>query len=91
MATPKLLLNLSSWFSIALFCAPMFAAAGSGYSLATVAVKPLDVPAVVTATDKMMASAAGQKFKGRLLLLQRIADGSDPSTLSIVSIVSIYK
>ncbi len=71
---------------IGLFCTPMFAAAGPGYSLATVAVKPLDVPAVIAATDKMMASANGQKFKGRLLLLQHIADGSDPSTLSIVSI-----
>lgn len=71
---------------IALLCAPMFAAAGPGYSLATTTVKPLDIPTVIAATDKMMASATGQKFKGRLLLLQRIADGNDPATLSIVSI-----
>jgi hypothetical protein len=72
--------------TITVLCAPMFAAAGPGYSLATTTVKPLDVPTVIAATDKMMASATGQKFKGRLLLLQHIADGSDPASLSIVSI-----
>jgi hypothetical protein len=72
--------------AITMVCAPMFAAAGPGYSLATVTVKPLDIPTVIAATDRMMASANGQKFKGRLLLLQHIADGNDPATISIVSI-----
>lgn len=72
--------------AMTVLCAPLFAAAGPGYSLATTTVKPLDVPTVVAATDKMMESANGQKFKGRLLLLQHIADGNDPATLSIVSI-----
>jgi len=71
---------------IAALMSPMFAAAGPGYTLAGVRVLPLDVPKVIAATDKMMASATGQKFKGRLLLLQHIADGNDPATLSIVSI-----
>jgi len=71
---------------IALFCVPMLASAGPGYSLATTDVKPLDIPTFIAATDKMMASTNAQKYKGRLLLLQHIADGDDPSTLSIVSI-----
>ena len=71
---------------IAALLSPMFASAGPGYALTSVRVLPLDVPTVIAATDKMMASATGQKFKGRLLLLQHIADGDDPSTLSIVSI-----
>ena len=77
---------LKFFVPIALFCAPMLASAGPGYSLATVNVKPLDVPAYIAAMDKMMASTNAQKYKGRLLLLQHIADGDDPSTLSIVSI-----
>ena len=64
----------------------MFAAAAPGYSQINTSVLQLDVPKVITATDKMMASATGQKYKGRLLLLQHIADGDDPATLSIVSI-----
>jgi hypothetical protein len=77
---------LKFFVPIALFCAPMLASAGPGYSLATTNVKPLDIPAFIAATDKMMASTNAQKYKGRLLLLQHIADGSDPATLSIVSI-----
>jgi hypothetical protein len=71
---------------IALACVPMLGHAAPGYSLTTLTVLPANVPKVIAATDKMMASATGQKFKGRLLLLQHIADGSDPASISIVSI-----
>jgi hypothetical protein len=71
---------------IAAACAPMLARAAPGYALTTLTVLPADVPKVIAATDKMMASATGQKFQGRLLMLQHIADGSDPASISIVSI-----
>jgi hypothetical protein len=69
-----------------LTCVPAIAGAAPGYSLTTLTVLPANLPKVIAATDKMMASATGQKFKGRLLLLQHIADGSDPASISIVSI-----
>jgi len=71
---------------IALACTPLLAHAAPGYSLTTLTVLPANVPKVIAATDKMMASATGQKFKGRLLLLQHVADGTDPASISIVSI-----
>lgn len=71
---------------IALFFSPMFASAGPGYTQTGIRVMPLDAPKVLAAMDKMMASPAGQKYKGRLLLLQNVADGNNPATHSFVSI-----
>jgi len=71
---------------IALVFSPMIAAAAPGYSQTGIRVMPQDAPKVLAAMDKLMASPIGQKYQGRLLLLQNLADGNDPSTHSIVSI-----
>jgi|GEM_PF-1913349 len=71
---------------IALSLSPMFAAAGPGYAQTGIRVMPVDAPKVLAAIDKMMASPAGQKYQGRLLLLQNVADGNNPATHSVVSI-----
>jgi hypothetical protein len=71
---------------IALFFSPMFASAAPGYFQTGIRVMPLDAPKVIAAMDKMMASPTGQKYKGRLLLLQNVADGNNPATHSFVSI-----
>jgi len=71
---------------IALVFSPMIAAAAPGYSQTGIRVMPLDAPKVLAAMDKLMASPVGQKYKGRLLLLQNLADGDNPATHSIVSI-----
>jgi len=72
---------------VASFCfLPALAAAGAGTHVSGVAVLPQDAPKVVAAMDTYMASSAGKQFKGRTLLLQHVADGSDPASHSIVSI-----
>jgi len=72
---------------VASFCfLPALAAAGPGDHIASVTVLPKDAPKVVAALDTYMASSAGKQFKGRLILLEHVADGSDPASHSIVSI-----
>lgn len=72
--------------STAMVCLPALAQAGPGSSAISTTVTPQNLPAVVAAIDKWMASDVGRQFKGRLVLLSHIADGADPATNTIVSV-----
>jgi hypothetical protein len=71
---------------IALPFVPMLAAAGPGAAVTTLQVLPLDVQKVTAAYDKLMASAVGKQFKGRLILLSHLADGADPASVTVLSL-----
>lgn len=62
------------------------AGAGPNWQVTSFATEPQNVPNVVTATDKLMASMAGQGFTGRLALTQAVIDGADPATHSYISV-----
>jgi hypothetical protein len=64
----------------------MLALAAPGSAVSTLRVLPLDVPKVIAAYDKLMATPVGKQFKGRLVLLSHLADGADPSTVTLVSL-----
>lgn len=72
--------------SIALFCLPYVAQAGPGFTLIESNVTPLNLPKMVAAIDKWMASPVGKQYKGRLLLQSHLADGANPATISIVNL-----
>lgn len=76
---------LKTAVSTALICIPLFAEAGPGTSVISSAVTPQNIPTVVAAIDKWMASPVGRQYKGRLVLSSHIADGADPATISIVN------
>ena len=71
-----------------LLVAPPALAGSASWSLISFSASPLDAPALVKATDKLMSSEAGMKFPGQLLLLVNIADGDNPATHSFVPIYS---
>jgi hypothetical protein len=60
------------------------AAASPTWSAIGVTTTPQNVPQVIAATDKLMSSAVGKKFPGRLLFQARVADGNNPATHSFV-------
>ena len=72
--------------SVALFCLPYAAQAGPGFTLLESSVTPQNVPKVVAAIDKWMATPVGKQYKGRLLLQSHLADGANPATISIVNL-----
>jgi hypothetical protein len=64
----------------------MIASAGPGYQVTSVSVMPQNAAKVVGAFDAYFASSAGTQFKGRMILLRHVVDGTDPSTHSLVSL-----
>lgn len=62
------------------------AAASPTWTLISFSAKPQDAAAIAAAADALMASPAGQKFPGRLLLQVHVADGENPATHSFVPI-----
>jgi hypothetical protein len=60
------------------------AAASPTWSAIGITTTPQNVPQIVAATDKLMNSAVGQEFPGRLLLQVHVADGANPATHSFV-------
>jgi hypothetical protein len=60
------------------------AAASPTWSAIGVTTTAQKVPQVIAATDKLMNSAVGKQFPGRLLLQVHVADGSNPATHSFV-------
>lgn len=56
------------------------------WSAISISTTPSKAPAVLAATDKLMASAVGKEFPGRLLLQESVADGNDPTTHVFVPI-----
>ncbi len=67
-----------------LLCLGQSAAASPTWSAIGVTTTAQNLPQLVTATDKLMNSAVGKKFPGRLLLQVHVADGNNPATHSFV-------
>ncbi len=61
-------------------------ATAASWSVISFKTTPQSVPKVVAATDKLLSSAAGKQFPGKLLLQVHLADGNDPATHSFVPI-----
>ena len=61
-------------------------ATAASWSLISFSASPQSAPKVLAAADKLMSSAAGKQFPGKLLLQVHLADGSDPATHSFVPI-----
>ena len=61
-------------------------AGAASWSVISFATTPQNAPKVAAAGDKLMASAAGKTFAGRLVLQVHTADGNDPATHSWVPI-----
>ena len=78
--------TLKFFIAAAVLYLPLLAAAGPGLQLSTSTILPQDVAKVVAARDAFMASSVGKQFKGRVVLLQHIADGADPASHTTVSI-----
>lgn len=70
----------------ALFVLPAFANAGPGSAATSFSVPPANVAKAVAAFDAWSKSAAASQFKGRFLLSQVLADGTDPATHVFVAI-----
>ena len=77
--------------SISSFVLATSAGAAPSWSLISFAATPQSAPAVVAATDRLMASEVGKKFPGQLLLLAAVADGANPSTHSFVPVYKSAK
>jgi len=73
-------------FLVVALCLSMAAAARPGYQVTSISVLPQNAAKLVGAFDTYFASSAGQQFKGRMILLNHVADGNDPSTHTLVSI-----
>jgi hypothetical protein len=56
------------------------AVAGPTWSGVGIATTPQNAPQVIAAADKLMNSAIGKEFPGRLLLVAHVADGINPAT-----------
>ncbi len=67
-----------------LLCLGQSAAASPTWSAIGVTTTAGNLPQLIAATDKLMNSAVGKKFPGRLLLQVHVADGNNPATHSFV-------
>jgi hypothetical protein len=61
-------------------------ATAASWSVISFKTTPQSAPKVQAATDKLLSSAAGKQFPGKVLLQVHLADGSDPATHSFVPI-----
>jgi hypothetical protein len=61
-------------------------ATAATWSLIAFSTTPQNAPKVLAAADKLMSSAAGKQFPGKLLLQVNLADGANPATHSFVPI-----
>ena len=76
-------------FALAMICLiALNAMAAPGYTVTSFKVDAMKGGEVVAALDEWMASDAGKKYKGRLLLQAHTQDGANPATHSIVGIYS---
>lgn len=60
------------------------ATAAPGYHVNSFAVMPQNVPTLVAALDKWMATDVAKGFPGRVILNAHVADGADPASHSLV-------
>jgi hypothetical protein len=65
--------------AIGIFFAAQSATAAS-WSVISFTTTPQNTPKILAAGDKLMMSAAGKTFPGRLVLSQNVADGDNPAT-----------
>lgn len=72
--------------AIVFFVFSQNAAADPAWSAISLAATPQNAPKVVAAADKLMASAVGKTFPGKLLLQANVADGDNPATHTFVPI-----
>jgi hypothetical protein len=61
-------------------------AGAASWSSLNITATPENAPKVVAATEKLMGSAIGKDFPGKLLLQAYVANGSDPATHAFVPI-----
>jgi hypothetical protein len=71
---------------LALFSLAQAASAGPAWSLISFTATTPNAAKVLAAADKLLSSAAGKGFPGKLLLQQHLADGDNPATHSFVPI-----
>jgi hypothetical protein len=66
----------------------LFSQVATAASWAAISFKttPQSAPKVLAATDKLLGSAVGKEFPGKLLLQVHVADGNDPATHSFIPI-----
>lgn len=62
------------------------ATAAPSWSVISFATTQQNIPQILAATDKLMSTATGKEFPGKLLLQAHVADGADPATHSFVRI-----
>ncbi len=62
------------------------AAAGPVWTVFSFSTTPQSAPKVLAAAEKLMASAVGTEYPGRLFLQANVANGSDPTTHSFVPV-----
>ena len=67
------------------------AAANTSWSMISFTTTPQNAPVVLAAADKLMQSAAGKTFPGRLHLQASLVDGANPATHSFVPIYASAK
>jgi hypothetical protein len=67
------------------------AAAAPSWGIIAFSTTPQNAATVLAAADKLMGSAVGQKFPGRLLLQASVANGNSPATHSFVPIYKSAK
>jgi len=70
--------------AIGLFLFSQTATAQPTFSVISFSTTPPNLPAVQSATDTLLGSAAGKEFPGKLLLQAAVADGSNPATHSFI-------
>ena len=61
-------------------------ATAASWSVISFKTTPQSAPKVLAAADRLLSSAAGKEFAGKLLLQQHLADGNNPATHSFVPI-----
>lgn len=76
----------AGWAVAVLLLSSQTAVASPSWSLISFSATPQNAPQVIAAADKLMSSAAGNEFPGRLILQVHLADGANPATHSFVPI-----
>lgn len=80
-----------AFVAMASFFFAQSAIAASTWSVISFTTTPQNAPAVLGAADRLMQSAAGKDFPGRLHLQVNLADGANPATHSFVPIYKTTK
>ena len=71
---------------VALLALAQAAAAGPHWQATSFAMEPQDLPRLLAATERLMASPVGRELPGTLSLMVSLVDGDDPATHSFLSV-----